>query len=113
MRKKPKRLTAAEFDAKRKALFDSYGGVKKKQFKQLQPVLEHNRGTDQYKSLFGTGAANCGKNNIMSLENLAKESPEVRDEIVRKSMRLVPLYSKGPVQFMTDEADPHDAGKKK
>lgn len=111
-KKKQPKMSAAEFEAKRKALYDSYGGVKKKVFKPLAACLEHGR-EDKYPSVIGTGKAECGRLNMMSKENLAKETPEVRDEIIRKSKRLVPLYSKGPVQFMTDDADPTDAGKKK
>ncbi len=108
-------MTAEEFKAARQALYDSYGGVKKRKFQELKPCLKYNedRGSKQYESLTGTSKAELGRSTVMSPENLAKESPEVREEIIRKSKRLVPLYSKGPVQFMTDEADPTDAGKKK
>lgn len=108
-------MTEAEFKAARQALYDSYGGVKKRKFKELTPRLQYDesRSSKQYESLIGNSKAELGRSTVMSPENLAKESPEVREEIIRKSKRLVPLYSKGPVQFMTDEADPHDAGKKK
>lgn len=117
MAKKPKqkKMSAEQFKAARQALYDSFGGVKKKQFKELSPRLQYetDRGSARYQSLQTLAPAVHGRNTVMSPENLAKESPEVREEIIRKSQRLVPLYSKGPVQFMTDDADPHDAGKKK
>lgn len=108
-------MTKEEFNAARRALYDSYGGVKKRTFKDLSPRLQYDeeRSSKKYESVIGNSKVELGKSTVMSPENLAKESPEVREEIIRKSKRLVPLYSKGPVQFMTDEADPHDAGKKK
>lgn len=112
---KKKKMSADEFQAARRALFDSYGGVRKKKFKELEPRLQYDvdRGSSQYKSLQTLAPAAHGRNTVMSPENLAKEAPEVRDEIIRKSQRLVPLFNKGPVQYLTDGADPHDAGKKK
>lgn len=62
---KVKKMSAAAFEAQRKALYDSYGGVKKKQFKELAPRLEHGRGTDEFKSLYGQGKAECGRTNMM------------------------------------------------
>lgn len=118
MKKKrdPNKLTKEQFKAARKSMFESFGGVQKKAaFKELSPRLKYDedRGSGAYESLFTLAPSVHGRNNIMSPENLAKESLEVRDEIIRKSKRLVPLYSKGPVQFMTDDADPSDAGRKK
>jgi hypothetical protein len=43
---------------------------------------------------------------------LAKESQEVRDAIIAKSKRLAPLYSKGPVQLMTEGTDYKTVGRK-
>lgn len=110
---KPKKLSAAEFEAQRKALYDSYGGVKKKKFKDLAPRLQHDRSTDEYKSLYGQGKAECGRTNMMELMILQKESPEVQAEILRKASRLVPQYNKGAVQYTPDEQDPSDLGRKK
>lgn len=115
MAKKPKakKMSAADFEAQRKALYDSYGGVKKKQFKELAPRLEHGRGTTEFKSLYGQGKAECGRTNMMEPMVLQKESPEVQAEILRKASRLVPQYNKGAVQYTPDEQDPSDLGRKK
>lgn len=110
---KAKKMSAADFEAQRKALYDSYGGVKKKQFKELAPRLEHGRGTDEFKSLYGQGKAECGRTNMMEPMILQKESPEVQAEILRKASRLVPQYNKGAVQYTPDEQDPSDLGRKK
>lgn len=112
-KKKPeKKMSTAEYEAKRKALFDSYGGVKKKAFKPLAARLEHGR-EDKYPSVIGTGKAECGRNNMMELMVLQKESPEVQAEILRKASRLVPQYNKGAVQYTPDDQDPSDLGRKK
>lgn len=115
MAKKPKvkKMSATAFEAQRKALYDSYGGVKKKQFKELAPRLEHGRGTDEFKSLYGQGKAECGRTNMMEPMVLQKESPEVQAEILRKASRLVPQYNKGAVQYTPDGQDPSDLGRKK
>ncbi|MNR09247.1 hypothetical protein D3C85_1254420 [compost metagenome] len=110
---KAKKLSKEQFDAQRKAMFDSYGGVKKKQFKELAPRLEHGRGTSEFKSLYGQGKAECGRTNMMEPMVLQKESPEVQAEILRKASRLVPQYNKGAVQYTPDEQDPSDLGRKK
>jgi len=49
---------------------------------------------------------------VMDETFLAKESPEVRDAIIAKSKRIAPLYSKGPVQFMSEETDYKTVGRK-
>ncbi len=101
-KKKPStKLSKAEFAAKRKALYDSYGGVKKKQFKELAPRLQHGR-EDNYPSLIGTTPVTCGRSNMMEPTVLQKESPEVQAEILRKASRLMPLYNKGGVMYATD-----------
>lgn len=111
-KKKQSKMSTAEFEAKRKALYDSYGGVKKKSFKPLVACLEHGR-EDKYPSVIGTGKAECGRNNMMEPMVLQKESPEVQAEILRKASRLVPQYNKGAVQYTPDEQDPSDLGRKK
>lgn len=112
-KKKPTKLSKEAFEAQRKALYDSYGGVKKKKFSELKPVLTHDRGTEQYPSLYGQGKAECGRTNMMEPMMLQKESPEVQAEILRKASRLAPQYSKGAVQYTPDEQDPSDLGRKK
>lgn len=106
-------MSTTEYEAKRKALYDSYGGVKKKVFKPLAPRLEHNRGTDEYKSVVGTGLAECGRHNMMEPMVLQKESPEVQAEILRKASRIVPQFNKGACQYTPDGQDPSDLGRKK
>jgi hypothetical protein len=49
---------------------------------------------------------------MMDPAKLAKESPEVRDAIIAKSKRLAPAYSKGAVQYITDDADIQTLGRK-
>jgi len=41
------------------------------------------------------------------------EDEKVVEEIVAKSKRLAPAYSKGAVQYITDGMDPSDLGRKK
>lgn len=48
-----------------------------------------------------------------------EESPEMaarerlaQEEKDRKRKRLAPLYNKGPVQYITDDADPKELGRK-
>lgn len=112
-KKKTTKLSKADFEAQRKKLYDSYGGVKKKVFKELKPVLTHDRGTEEFPSLYGQGKAECGRTNMMEPMVLQKESPEVQAEILRKASRLVPQYNKGAVQYTPDEQDPSDLGRKK
>lgn len=112
-KKQSTKLSKADYEAQRKALYDSYGGVKKKKFGELKGVLTHDRGTEQYPSLYGQGKAECGRTNMMEPTVLQKESPEVQAEILRKASRLVPQYSKGAVQYTPDEQDPSDLGRKK
>lgn len=111
-KKTQKKMSKEMYEAQRKALYDSYGGVKKKQFKDLAPRLEHGH-VDPYKSLIGTGKAECGRTNMMEPMVLQKESPEVQAEILRKASRLVPQYNKGAVQYTPDDQDPSDLGRKK
>jgi hypothetical protein len=51
--------------------------------------------------------------NVMDPAQLAKETPEVRDAIIAKSKRLAPAYSKGAVQYVTDDADVQSLGRKR
>lgn len=108
MKKKPsaqKKMTAQQFKEARAALYESYGGVKKKKFKPLSDVGLHyddDRGSKMYKSVISEKPAACVKNTVMSPENLAKESAEVRDAIIRKAQRVIPLYNKGNAMYATD-----------
>jgi len=44
--------------------------------------------------------------------SLAKESKETQDAILAKSKRLAPLYSKGAVQYITDDENIKQLGRK-
>jgi hypothetical protein len=43
---------------------------------------------------------------------LAKREAAAEIERDKKRKRLAPLYSKGPVQYITDDADPKELGRK-
>lgn len=43
---------------------------------------------------------------------LAVREQLAQDEKDRKRKRLAPLYNKGPVQYITDDADPKEIGRK-
>ena len=51
------------------------------------------------------GPEACTVRSIMDPRVLATERPEVREAILAKSHRLMPLYNKGPYQFVTDGED--------
>jgi hypothetical protein len=53
------------------------------------------------------------RNSVMDAAQLAKEAPEVRAAIIAKSKRLAPAYSKGAVQYVTDDADIQSLGRKR
>lgn len=50
---------------------------------------------------------------IMDPRALANESPETRREIISKSKRIAPAYSKGAYQLITEGMDVSDLGRKK
>lgn len=52
----------------------------------------------------------CAKKDIMT--NLHKEPEHVRREILEKASRVMPLYSKGGLQFATPETDMKMVGSK-
>jgi len=51
------------------------------------------------------GSGICAKHSIMDPRVLANEKPEVREAILAKSRRLMPLYNKGGYQYVTDGED--------
>ena len=51
------------------------------------------------------GSGDCTKRSIMDPRVLANEKPEVREAILAKSRRLMPLYNKGGYQYVTDGED--------
>jgi hypothetical protein len=54
----------------------------------------------------------CAKRSIMDPRVLANEKPEVREAILAKSRRLMPLYNKGGYQYVTDGEDVTTLGSK-
>jgi len=48
--------------------------------------------------------------NIMA--HIHKENKEVTDAIIAKSKRIVPQYSKGPAQYVTDKTNITELGRK-
>lgn len=97
----------------------SYSGRRKKKLitkkKASRPFRELSRkknprlGENTYPS-HEMKAGVASRNTIM--DNLHKESEEVRQQILAKKNRLAPAYSKGAVQYITDEADPSHLGRK-
>jgi len=55
----------------------------------------------------------CTVKSIMDPKELAKESAETRAAIIAKSRRLAPIWNKGAYQFISEEMDPTDIGRKK
>lgn len=112
---KPKKLSKSEFASARKALYDSYGGVKRRKFKELKATsyAGEELAGKQYPSLVTNSKAECGRTNMMEPMILQRETPEVQAAILRKASRLVPQFNKGAVQYTPDEQDPSDLGRKK
>ena len=75
--------------------------------------LHADRSTAHIKSLDPTNMSPCLVHSIMDPKNLAKETPAVREAILAKSRRIAPPYSKGAAQYLTDDTDPTDIGRKK
>lgn len=59
-----------------------------------------------------TTVCNTTKLSIMDATQLAKEAPEVREAIIQKSKRVAIPYSKGAYQYITEEADVKNIGRK-
>ena len=74
-------------------------------------VVDYRRGTgDIYNTVSKetkiVGPDACAvKRSPMDPRVLANEKPEVREAILAKSRRLMPLYNKGAVQYVTDGED--------
>ena len=56
-------------------------------------------------------STSCSKKDIMT--RMFKETPEVQKQIMEKAARIAPLFSKGPLQYITDGTDKTDVGRKK
>lgn len=76
-------------------------------------MVPADRSTAHIKSLNPTDMSPCTVKSIMDPKELAKETPEVREAILAKSKRIAPAYNKGAAQFISDEMDPTDIGRKK
>ena len=65
----------------------------------------------KYKSAEMSGSKDsCAKKDIMT--NLHKESEQVRKEILNKASRVMPLYNKGGLQYVTPDTDMKTVGTK-
>jgi hypothetical protein len=72
-------------------------------------------GADQYRDIKSHTTSTQFVPAVKSMMNpvtLAQESEETRNEIIAKSKRIAPLYSKGPVQFMSEDTDYKTVGRK-
>ena len=72
-------------------------------------------GSDQYRDIKSNTTSTQFVPAVKSMMNpvtLAQESEETRNEIIAKSKRIAPLYSKGPVQFMSEDTDYKTVGRK-
>ena len=52
------------------------------------------------------------RTSVMDPVMLARESPEVQEQIIAKSKRLAPQFNKGAVQYITEEQDLTVLGRK-
>lgn len=113
-KKKTKKQLA--YEEARKALYASYGGVKKKKFKELGAGSYEwkERSSGAYKSLESDSIPSvCGRTNMMEPMILQRESPEVQEAILNKASRLLPQYNKGAYQYTPESIQLSDTGRKK
>lgn len=85
-------------EAKKTSLSDSYS----------LKIPEHRRtvaDTVVSKETKIVGPDSCAVRSVMDPRVLANEKPEVREAILAKSRRLMPLYNKGGYQYVTDGED--------
>lgn len=86
-----------------------------KKFTPLQPSSVYRRGYEETKAIPSYDSGKpvvLGVKSIMDPFNLQKESEEVQEAIIAKSKRVAIAYNKGGIQYITDDADPKDFGKK-
>ena len=83
---------------------------RKKNFKKskVRPLSE---GLPEMPALSNNLHVNGGFQNTM-MTHLHKESKEVQQEILNKASRLIPLYNKGPVQYVSPGEDLKTLGSK-
>lgn len=83
--------------------------VDKSWMKEYTNSMRVNR--DDYNSMGISGSKDaCAKRGVM--ENLHKEPEHVRNEILYKASRVMPLYNKGGLQYATPEEDMTKVGTK-
>lgn len=90
----------------------------KEKYKTKFPSYDHAwrrpRQTDKIPSHQGPVVpGSTARQSIMESVLRGQESPEVAEEILRKSRCLAPAYSKGAVQYISSEEMARDAGRKK
>ena len=72
--------------------------------KEYSESLKVDRSSAQYQSLGSFGdSSSCANRSIMA--NLHKEPEHIREQIIAKSKRVMPLYNKGGLQVLTDSDD--------
>jgi len=83
---------------------------RKKNFKKgkVRPLSE---GLPEMPALSNNLHVNGGFQNTM-MTHLHKESKEVQQEILNKASRLIPLYNKGPIQYVSPGEDLKTLGSK-
>lgn len=88
--------------------------TKKKDFIPLQQPQRYRRDQNQnYKSLDTGVTGAVTTRSMMNPLMWRNESEETINGIVEKSKRIAPHYSKGAAQYITDELDYSDLGRKK
>jgi hypothetical protein len=68
--------------------------------------------TSHLPSLVTNAAFVPSRTSVMDPVMLARESPEVQQQIIAKSKRLAPQFNKGAVQYITEEQDLTVLGRK-
>jgi hypothetical protein len=89
-------------------------GCKRKRPEQ-EPVVARPvwaASTDHIPSVIGTGKVSLSRKSMVDRAIQGHEGQDVADEILRKSMRIGLLSSKGAYGYISDETDPKTLGKK-
>lgn len=85
--------------------------VSRKQEKDLQ-VNYRDSGVRIYASGDKLAAPERDDTHVFQAEGWEEREALAQQETERKKKRIAPLYSKGPYQYLTDEADPTTLGRK-
>jgi len=107
-KRKPKGVVAKKLNVSR---LDKYNTLKVPNYSSASLRIGADAASS-LPSLISTTQFIPNRTGMMDPAKLAKESPEVRDAIIAKSKRLAPAYSKGAVQYITDDADIQTLGRK-